>query len=80
MRDKKDQTQKLIMERVAEWSGKVQFSAILVLVKPSAIIDSGNIEPDQRNDIWTNSDLKLVMSLGLEDDQFFKVVEKSKLI
>ena len=73
MQDKKDQIQKLIMERVAEGPRKVQFSANLGLVKPRAIIDSSNVEPDERIDIYANSDIKPVMSLGLEDEMVEKM-------
>ena len=76
MHDKKDQIQKLIMERVAEGSRKVQFSANLGLVKPREIIDSSNIEPDERGEIYANSDMKPVISLWLEDDEFFEMIEK----
>ena len=80
MHDKKDQIQKLIMERVAEGSRKVQFSANLGLVKPREIIDSSNIEPDERGEIYANSDMKPVISLWLEDDEFFEMIEKMQEI
>ena len=79
MQDKKDQGQKLIMERVAEGPRKVQFSASLGFVKP-AIIDSKNIEPDERIDIYANSEMKPVMRLRLEDDHLFEMVEEMQAV
>ena len=64
------------MERVAEGPKKNQFSANLGWVKPLAIIDSVNIEPDERIDIYANSDMKRVMSFRLEDDEFFEMFKK----
>ena len=68
------------MERVAEGARKVQFSANLGLIKPRAIIDSSNIEPEERIDIYANFDMKLLVSLGLEDDEFFEMVEKMQAV
>ena len=74
MQDKKDKTQKFIMERFAERPRKILFSASLGLVKPRAIIDSSNIEPDKRIEIHANSDMNPVMSLGL-DNECFEMIE-----
>ena len=48
------------------------------MVKPKVINDSSKTEHDERIDIYANSDMKPVMSLGLEDDEFFEMVEKRK--
>ena len=51
-----EQIPKLIMERVAERSRKVPLCANLGLVKPRTIIDSSNLRPDKRTDIYANFD------------------------
>ena len=80
MQDKKGQTQKLIMARVAEGPEKNQLSANMDLTKPRAKIDSINLEPDERIDIYANSDMKQLMSMGLKDDEFFEILEKMQAI
>ena len=55
MQDENGQTQKLIMERVAEGPRKNQLSANMDMIKPRAKIDFINIEPDERIDIYANS-------------------------
>ena len=72
MQEKKDEIQRLLIDRVAEGPRKVQFSANLGLVEPKVINDSSKTEHDERIGIYANSDLKPVMSLGLEDDEFLK--------
>ena len=52
-----EQLQKLIKERVAERPRKVPLCANLGLVKPRAIINSSNLQPDKRTDIYANFDL-----------------------
>ena len=80
MQEKKDEIQSLIIDRVAQGPRKVQFSANLGLVKPKVINDSSKTEHDKRIDIYANSDMKTVMSLGLEDDEFFEMVEKMQAV
>ena len=80
MQERKDEIQSLIIDRVAEGPRKVQFSANLGLVKPKVINDSSKTEHDERIHIYANSDMKPVMSLGLEDDEFFEMVEKMQAV
>ena len=80
MQDKKDQFQNFIMGRVAEGSRKVQFSASLCLIKTREKNDSNNSEPDERIDLYANYDMKSVVSLGLEDDEFFEMVKKIQAV
>ena len=79
MQEKKDEIQRLIIDRVAEGHRKVQFSANLGLVKPKVINDSSKTE-HKRIEIYANSDMKPVTSLGLEDDEFFEMVEKIQAV
>ena len=80
MPDKKNQTQKFIIERVAERLRKVQLSANLGLIKSRAIITSSNTEPAERNGVYANSDTKPVMSLELEDEPFCEYKQFQKVL
>ena len=60
-----------------------KFSSVLIWVwsNPEAKVDSSNIEPDKRFDIYANFDMKPVMRLGIEDDNsFFEIVEKMQAV
>ena len=59
---------------------KSSFSANLGLVKPKVRNDSIKTEHDERIDVYANSDMKSVMSLGLEYDEFFEMVEKMQAV
>ena len=68
------------MERVAEGPIEVRLRTNLSSVKPKARIDCSNIDSDERIDIYANSDMKPVMSLGSENDEFFEIVEKMQAV
>ena len=78
MQETKDEIRWLIIDRVAEGPRQVQFSANLGLVKPKVINGCSKTEHDERIDIYANSDTKPVISLGLDNDEFFEMVEKCK--
>ena len=40
-------------------------------MKPKVINDSSKTEHDERIEVYANPAMKPVMSLGLEDDEFF---------
>ena len=50
------------------------------LVKPRATIDSSNVEPEERIGINANCDMKSVMIMGLEDDEFSNMVKEMQAI
>ena len=50
------------------------------LVKPRAKIASSNKESEEPIEIYANSDMKTVMNLIVEDDEFFEMVEKMQAV
>ena len=79
MQEKKEEIiQQLIIERVADGPLKVQFSANLGIIKPRAIVDSS--EAEERLHFYANLEMKPVMSLGLEVEDFYDMVEKMQAV
>ena len=68
------------MERFAKKTRKVLLRVSLGLVKPRSKIASGNEESEERIDIYASSDMKTVMNLGVENDEFFEMVEKIQAV